>query len=140
MLRRATFVPKKPLADFDDYYVYVTPKTHKIAKVVACARNMVDSGAQGRRHYLIEAIEKRYGAWARLCSFSRPCYAFDVGDGRHVMVCLAGASVDYQTVVAAWDDGVLGLASDEHAALRAEARKAAVERRSRRVSDALDAF
>lgn len=139
-LRRATFTPKKELADFDDYYVYVTPKSHKIAKVIACAKNVIDPGARWKRHYLIEALEKRYGTWARLCSFSRPCYAFDIGDGRCVMVCLAGASTDYQTVLAAWDESVLGAAAEEQESLRAEARKAAAEKRNRRVSDAADAF
>ena len=139
-LRRTTFTPKKELADFDDYYVYVTPKSHRIAKVVACAKNVIDPGARWKRHYLIEALEKRYGTWARLCSFTRPCYAFDIGDGRHVMICLAGASSDYQTVIAAWDDSTLGVAADEQESLRAEARKAAAEKRIRRVSDAADAF
>ena len=139
-LRRTTFTPKKELADFDDYYVYVTPKSHRIAKVVACAKNVIDPGARWKRHYLIEALEKRYGTWARLCSFTRPCYAFDIGDGRHVMICLAGASSDYQTVIAAWDDSTLGVAAEEQESLRAEARKAAAEKRIRRVSDAADAF
>ena len=139
-LRRTTFTPKKELADFDDYYVYVTPKSHRIAKVVACAKNVIDPGARWKRHYLIEALEKRYGTWARLCSFTRPCYAFDIGDGRHVMICLAGASSAYQTVIAAWDDSTLGVAAEEQESLRAEARKAAAEKRIRRVSDAADAF
>ncbi len=139
-LRRATFTPKKSLADFDDYYVYVTPKSHKIAKVIACAKNVIDPGARWKRHYLIEALEKRYGTWARLCSFTRPCYAFDIGDGRCVMICLAGASTDYQTVIAAWDESVLGVAAEEQESLRAEVRKAAAEKRNRRVSDAADAF
>ena len=100
-LLRAAFVPKKALAGFDDYYVYVTPKTHRIAKVYACAKNAVDPGARWRRHYLIEALEKRYQTWARLCSYRRPCYAFDIGSGRYVTACLAGASRDYETVLAA---------------------------------------
>ena len=36
-LLRAVFTPKKALAGFDDYYVYVTPTTHKVVKVYACA-------------------------------------------------------------------------------------------------------
>ena len=76
-LRRATFTPKKKLAGFDDYYVYVTPKTHKVVKVYACAKTAIEPGARWRRHYLIEALEKRYQTWARLCSYRRPCYAFD---------------------------------------------------------------
>lgn len=139
-LRRATFTPKRELADFDDYYVYVTPKSHRIAKVIACAKDVIDPGARWKRHYLIEALEKRYGTWARLCSFTRPCYAFDIGDGRHIMICLAGASADYQTVIAAWDDSILGVAAEEQESLRVEARKAAAEKRNRRVSDAADAF
>ena len=70
---RAEFKPAKPLDGFDDYYVYVTPKTRKIAKIFACAKDAVDPGANWRRHYLIEALEKRYGTWARLCSWRRPC-------------------------------------------------------------------
>ena len=75
---RAAFKPKKPLEGFDDYYVYVTPKTHKVAKIYACAKDAIDPGAQWRRHYLIEALEKRYGTWARLCSWRRPCYSFEI--------------------------------------------------------------
>lgn len=139
-LLRTTFKPKKPLAGFDDYYVYVTPKTHKVVKVFACAKNAVEPGARWRRHYLIEALEKRYRTWARLCSYRRPLYAFDIGSGRYVTACLAGATRDYETVVAAWDDALLTTAADEHAAIVEEARKTAAEKRSRRVTDAADAF
>ena len=139
-LRRATFTPKKKLAGFDDYYVYVTPKTHKVVKVYACAKTAIEPGARWRRHYLIEALEKRYQTWARLCSYRRPCYAFDIGSGRYVTACLAGASRDYETVLVAWDDALLTVAADETEAIRAEIRKAAADRRSVRVNDAADAF
>ena len=139
-LLRATFTPKKPLAGFDDYYVYVTPKTHKVVKVYACAKNAVEPGASWRRHYLIEALEKRYQTWARPRSWCRPVYTFDLGSGRYVTACLAGSSRDYETVLVAWDDAQLTAAADETEALRAEARKNAAERRSRRVSDAAEAF
>ena len=139
-LRRATFTPKKKLAGFDDYYVYVTPKTHKVVKVYACAKTAIEPGARWRRHYLIEALEKRYQTWARLCSYRRPCYAFDIGSGRYVTACLAGASRDYETVLVAWDDALLTVAADETEAIRAEVRKAAAEKRSVRVNDAADAF
>ena len=137
---RATFTPAKTLAGFDDYYVYVTPKTHRVVKVYACAKDAVEPGARYRRHYLIEALEKRYQTWARLVSFSRPKYAFDLGDGRYAIACLAGASRDYETVLCAGDDAMLRSAVDETEELRDEARKAAAEKRSRRVSDAASAF
>ena len=139
-LLRATFSPKKKLGGFDDYYVYVTPKTRKVAKVYACAKEAVDPGGSWRRHYLIEALEKRYQTWARLCSFRRPYYAFDIAPDRYVTVCLAGANETYETVLAAWDENVLRLAADEQEQLREEARKTAAEKRGKRVSDAADAF
>ena len=139
-LLRIAFKPKKPLAGFDDYYAYLTPKTHKVAKICACAKSAIEPGGSWRRHYLIEALEKRYGTWARLCSWSRPRYAFDIGDGRWVVATLAGASRDYETVVGAWDDAMLTVAADETEAIRAEARKNAAERRKTRVSAAADAF
>ena len=89
-LLRTAFKPKKELAGFDDYYVYVTPTTHRAVKVYACAKKAVDSGSSWRRNYLIEALEKRYQTWARLCSWFRPCYAFDVAPDRYVTVCLYG--------------------------------------------------
>lgn len=139
-LLRVKFEPKKPLAGFDEYYVYVTPKTHKAAKVCACAKKAVEPGARWRRHYLVEALEKRYGTWARLCSFTRPAYAFDIGAGRYATVCLAGASRDYETILAAWDDSMLALAARETEERLAEARKAANEKRAERVDAAADAF
>ena len=139
-LLRATFTPKKELAGFDDYYVYVTPKTHKVAKVYACAKEAVEPGSTWRRHYLIEALEKKYSTWARPCSWCRPIYRFYIGEGRYVTACLAGASRDYETVLVAWDDSLLTTAADETEAMRTEARKNAAERRSRRVTDAADAF
>ena len=139
-LLRATFEPKKKLAGFDDYYVYVTPKTHKVVKVYACAKEAVEPGARWRRHYLIEALEKRYQTWARLCSYHRPLYAFDIGAGRYVTACLAHATRDYETVVCAWDDAMLTMAADETEAIREEARKSAAEKRKARVSDAASAF
>ena len=137
---RAEFKPAKPLDGFDAYYVYVTPKTHKIAKIYACAKEAVEPATRWRRHYLIEALEKRYNTWARLCSWRRPCYSFEIGPYRHVTACLAGASGDYQTVIAAWDDAVGAEAVQERDELREEARKTAAEKRGRRVDAAADAF
>ena len=139
-LLRAAFAPKKALAGFDDYYVYVTPKTHKVVKVYACAKNAVEPGARWRRHYLIEALEKRYQTWARPRSSFRPIYSFDIGNGRYITTCLSGASSNYETVIVAWDDALLTTAADEVEAIRAEARKTAAEKRSLRVNDAADAF
>ena len=139
-LLRTTFVPKKPLAGFDDYYVYVTPKTHKVVKVYACAKEAVDPGARWRRHYLIEALEKRYQTWARPRSSFRPVYSFDIGGGRYITTVLAGATQDYETLIVAWDDALLTVAADETEAIRAEARKSAAEKRSVRVNDAAEAF
>ena len=139
-LLRVAVKPKKPLAGFDDYYAYLTPKTHKVAKVVACAKNAIEPGGSWRRHYLIEALEKRYGVWARPISWCRPFYRFDVAQDRAVVVYLAGASQDYQTVIAAWDDAVVQLADKEEEELRKEARKAARARRDQQVIDAQNAF
>jgi len=139
-LLRVKFEPKKPLAGFDEYYVYVTPKSHKVVKVYACAKNAVDPGASWRRHYLIEALEKRYGTWARPRSSFRPIYSFDIGGGRYVTACLAGASCDYETVLVGWDDAMLTVAANETEELRNEARKNAREKRKARVSDAAAAF
>ena len=137
---RTTFKPKKPLAGFDDYYVYVTPKTHKVVKVYACAKDAVEPGARWRRHYLIEALEKRYQTWARPRSSFRPIYSFDIGGGRYITTCLSGATPSYETLIVAWDDALLTAAADETEAIRAEARKAAAEKRNLRVNDAADAF
>ena len=139
-LMRAEFSPKKTLAGFDDYYVYVTPKTHRIAKVYACAKEAVEPGSSWRRHYLIEALEKRYDTWARPRSWCRPIYSFTLGDGRYITACLAGATSDYETVLVGWDDGVLTQAEEETAALREEARKAAARLRADRVNAAATAF
>ena len=139
-LLRAEFTPGKTLAGFDDYYVYVTPKSHKVAKVFACAKNAVEPSMRWRRHYLIEALEKRYQTWARPCSVRLPCYTFDIGSGRHGTACLAGAGRDYENGLAAWDDDVLDKAAEEIDELREEARKNAYEKRRARVSDAADAF
>ncbi len=139
-LLRAQFTPKKTLAGFDDYYVYVTPKTHKVVKVYACAKEAVDAGSRWRRNYLIEALEKRYRTWARPRSWCRPVYTFDIGSGRYVTACLSGSSRDYETVLVAWDDSLLATAADEAEELRQAARKSAAERRSRRVNDTVDAF
>ena len=139
-LLRATFVPKKALAGFDDFYVYVTPKTHKVVKVYACAKEAVDPGANWRRHYLIEALEKRYQTWARPRSSFRPIYSFDIGGGRTITTILSGATESYETIIVAWDDALLTAAADETEAIRAEVRKSAAAKRNRRVSDAADAF
>lgn len=139
-LLRATFSPKKALAGFDDYYVYVTPKTKKVVKVYACAKEAIDPGTSWRRHYLIEALEKKYQTWARPRSWCRPVYSFDIGSGRFVTACLAGASRDYETVLVGWDDAMLTTAADETEEIRQEARKQALEKRRSRVSDAAEAF
>ena len=139
-LLRTTFTPAKKLAGFDDYYVYVTPKTHKVVKIYACAKEAVDPGTNWRRHYLIEALEKRYNTWARPRSWCRPIYTFAIGSGRFVTACLADASRDYETVLVAWDDALLTTAADETEEIRREARKNAAEKRKAQVDDAASAF
>lgn len=139
-LLRATFTPAKPLAGFDDYYVYVTPTSHKAAKVYACAKEPVEPGPRWGRHYLIEALEKRYNTWARLSSFNRPLYSFRISPDRYVKLCLLGSTPDYETVILAADENVLQQAADEQEEIREAARKNAAEKRARRVTDAAEAF
>ena len=112
-LLRATFTPMNMLAGFDDYYVYVTPKSHKVVKVYACAKEAVGPGTDWKRHYIINALEKCYNTKPRPRSWTRPIYSFDIGSGRFVTACLAGSSRDYETVIVAWDDALLTVASEE---------------------------
>ena len=138
---RAKFKPAKPLAGFDDYFVYLTPKTHKVAMVCACAKKAIEpTDGNWRRHYLVEALEKRYRTWARRLSWTHPYYRFDVAPGRRVTACLAGASDDYEAVISAWDAEVTRLADEERAEIAVEARKAAEKNRKKKMQDALDAF
>ena len=139
-LRRTAFKPKKELAGFDDYYVYVTPTTHRAVKVYACAKKAVDSGSSWRRNYLIEALEKRYQTWALPRSWCRPVYTFDLGSDRYVTAALEGATRDYETVVVAWDENMLRAAAEEAEEIRREARKNAADRRRSQVNDAAEAF
>ena len=140
-LVRAKFKPAKPLAGFDDYFVYVTPKTHKVAMVCACAKKAIEpTDGNWRRHYLVEALEKRYRTWARRLSWTHPYYRFDVAPGRRVTACLAGASDDFEAVITAWDADVTRLADEERNEIAEQARKAAEKNRKKRMQDALDAF
>ena len=140
-LLRAKFKPAKPLAGFDDYFVYLTPKTHKVAMVCACAKKAIEpADGNWRRHYLVEALEKRYRTWARRLSWTHPYYRFDVAPGRRVTACLAGATDDYEAVITAWDADVTRLADEERGELAEEARKAAEKNRTKRMQDALNAF
>ena len=143
-LVRAKFKPAKPLAGFDDYFVYVTPKTHKVAKVRACAKNAIEpADGNWHRHYLVEALEKRYHTWARRVYpyfWTNPYYRFDVAPGRCVTACLAGATDAYEAVITASDAEVTRLADEERVEIAEEARKAAERNRTKRMQDALDAF
>ena len=103
-------------------------------------RAMTEPGSSWRRHYLIEALEKRYQTWAMLRSVWRPYYAFNVAPDRYVTVCLAGANDTYETVIEAGDENMLRLAADEQEQLREEARKNAAERRGQKVNAAAEAF
>ena len=139
-LVRTKFTPKKTLPGFDDYYVYLTPKTHKIVKICACAKNAVEPGGNWRRHYLIEALEKRYNTWARPYRLYLPYFILDIAPDRYISIYLAGASSDYETVISAWDNNVARLAADEIEEMREEARRSAREKRSNRVKEAQNAF
>jgi hypothetical protein len=136
----ARFVPKTPLDGFDDYFVYLTPTSRKVVKVVACAKKAIEGDSDWKRHYLVEALERRYGVRARPCSWRRPYYALDLAGGRTVTVCLENASADYETVISAWDDRVAAEAAKEYRELVEQERKAESERRSRRMKAAEEAF
>ena len=140
-LVRAKFKPAKPLAGFDDYFVYVTPKTHKVAMVCACAKKAIEpADGNWRRHELIVALQKRYRTWARSLSWTHPYYRLDVAPGRSITACLAGATEDYEAVITAWDSDVTRLADKERRAIDEEARKAAEKNRDKRIQDAINAF
>lgn len=140
-LVRAKFKPAKPLAGFDDYFVYLTPKTHKVAMVCACAKKAIEpADGNWRRHELVVALQKRYRTWARSLSWTHPYYRFDVAPGRSITACLAGASEDYEAVITAWDTDVTRLADKERRAIDEEARKAAEKNRDKRIQDAINAF
>ena len=140
-LVRAKFKPAKPLAGFDDYFVYLTPKTHKVAMVCACAKKAIEpADGNWRRHELIVALQKRYRTWARSLSWTHPYYRLDVAPGRSITACLAGATEDYEAVITAWDSDVTRLADKERRAIDEAARKAAEKNRDKRIQDAINAF
>jgi hypothetical protein len=139
-LKMIKFTPERKLNGFDDYYAFVSPKTRKLVKVCACAKEEVAPDSFGRRHYLVEALERRYATTARLASWIRPLYVLDIAPGRGVSVCLADASDDYETVITAWDDDAARLAASELRELRDEAFRKALENRSKAVKEAQGAF
>ena len=139
-LKMVKFEPTKKLAGFDDYYAFVTPKSHKLVKVCACAKNEVESNVFGRRHYLVEALEKRYGVPARLASWIRPLYVLDIAPRRGVSICLTDAANDYETVITAWDDDAARTAASELRELRDESYRKAIEERNSSVNSAAEAF
>ncbi|MBO5905126.1 MAG: hypothetical protein J6Q84_01755 [Kiritimatiellae bacterium] len=139
-LKMIRFVPEKKLKGFDEYYAFVSPKTRKLVKICACAREEIQSDSVGRRHYLVEALENRYGVPARLASWIRPLYVLDIAPNRGVSICLSDASNDYETVITAWDDDAARLAASELREMRDEAFRKAVEERANAVKEAAGAF
>lgn len=139
-LKMIKFEPEKKLKGFDEYYAFISPKTRKLVKVCACAREEIKSDSVGRRHYLVEALENRYGVPARLASWVRPLYVLDIAPNRGVSICLSDASNDYETVITAWDDDAARLAASELREMRDEAFRKAVEERASAVKEAASAF
>ncbi len=139
-LKMIRFTPEKKLKGFDEYYAFVSPKTRKLVKVCACAREEIAPDSFGRRHYLVEALESRYGVPARLASWIRPLYVLDIAPNRGVSICLRDASDDYETVITAWDDDAARLAASELREMRDEAFRKAVEERTEAVKEAAGAF
>lgn len=139
-LKMIRFTPEKKLKGFDEYYAFVSPKTHKLVKVCACAREEIAPDSFGRRHYLVEALESRYGVPARLASWIRPLYVLDIAPNRGVSICLRDASNDYETVITAWDDDAARLAASELREMRDEVFRKAVEARADAVKEAAGAF
>lgn len=139
-LKMIKFEPAKKLKGFDEYYAFISPKTRKLVKVCACAREEIKPDSIGRRHYLVEALENRYGVQARLASWIRPLYVLDIAPNRGVSICLSDASNDYETVITAWDDDAARLAASELREMRDEAFRKAVEERASAVKDAASAF
>lgn len=100
----SSFSPKKTLAGFDDYYVFVTLDAHRIVGIAACAKNVIQSQS-GRRHYLLEALEKRYQTKAIQHSVMPPLYILSMTN-LHVLVALRIANPDseYSTIICATDE------------------------------------
>jgi hypothetical protein len=139
-LKMFKFTPEKKLKGFDDYYAFVTPKTHKLVKVCACAKQEVLSNTIGRRHYLVEALERRYKTSARLASWLRPLYVLDISPARGVSICLQDASDDYETIISAWDDEAARTAVSEQREIRDALYRKAIEERDNVIKEAADVF
>ena len=105
-LRMIGFKPTVGLANFDAYVVCVTPRSHKIAKIFACAKKEVCARPYSwDRHYLVRAIASFCGVKGVFGEdHKRPTYKFDLTANRHIEVCLTAAYSDYQTVILMYDD------------------------------------
>ena len=126
-LKWAMFTPTKKIRGFDEYYVYVTPKTHRIAKIFAGAVRTIDPDNQGRDHYFLKHVCQMCNVKYKVSSDERSWmgsnyatykmhatyYTFDISQSQHVMVGLRNASQDYQSIFMAWDDLMLSQASKE---------------------------
>ena len=105
-LRMIGFKPTVGLANFDAYVVCVTPRSHKVAKIFACAKKEVCARPYSWDcHYLVRAITSSCGVKGVFGKdHKRPTYKFDLTANRHIEVCLTAAYSDYQTVILMYDD------------------------------------
>ena len=152
------FNPEKGLPGFDEYYLKLTPKTHKVAEVVALAQNPFDPGwkptRRGRRNSLVEALERRYKTTAEALDLFGYQYFLDLPGKRAMTVSLSRTSMpDYDefakdarvgrewgTMLAVYDDDAWRLAQEEDASLAEEKRKAAEAEREKSIEDLVNAL
>ncbi len=139
MLICVRFTPKKLLAGFDDYFVYLTPTSKRIVKIMACAKAQIPFDPDGS-HYLLEALEDKYGAKPMRYSSSNAQYAINFNHNQSIDIKLYKASANYETIIEMRDNDIYRMAQREYQEILKDKRIEEWRERERRQREASEAF
>ncbi len=133
----ARFTPKVALDGFSDYFVYLTPKSGRIARIVAVSNMLLPFESDGS-HYLIDAISEKYGVRPIQRAFG--VYAFHIGENELIGLSMGRGGMHSKTRIEARDFRIIGLAMDEYGEIRKASLSNEEEIRKSKIKSAIEAF
>lgn len=125
--------PKKKLPGFEKYYLFVTPASGKVVRVRAVSDGVIPFDKDGG-HYVLDALELRYGVRPRMASLRSPIYVFDISSDDHIIFSVSGYK-GRNSALEAWSVPMEKMALKEFEVIKNETARKAGEVRKKLVED-----
>ena len=119
------FKPKKPFRAFTEYYVLITPKTHKVYSIWGIGKVENTQKCEKEQNFILTALERKYGIKPpdnELIASLSSLYGAKLlqKDGKTIVIKCTGLTDDYSISISYTDDKLEKVAEKERIELETE--------------------